>query len=185
MKKKILIAIDDNFTREAYSNFFQREGFNVMETGDGKRALELARTEMPDIILVDVLLPRVRAFDLIRILKEEALTEKIPIMVFSQEGEESDRTRAMDLHAKDFIVGAFNSISNVALKARAHLGEQRTYRLPILRSDIETQKLAEDLGYHGDFVCEKCSTPLVLFLIRDMSKGKDYFKASFMCPHCD
>lgn len=185
MNEKVLIAIKDDFTRKLYSRVFTDEKFEVLEAENGEKSLALAKKETPDIILVDVLLSKIGCFDLMKALKKEPATRKIPIMVFAQVGREEDRLRAIELEAKDFIVGVLTSPPDVVLRAKMHLGEQKIYRLPVLKDVSGTKELAKDLGYVAGLTCSRCGSPLVLSLIRDLSRGKNYFKVSFICSKCD
>jgi len=182
--KKILIAIDDDFIRMVYSRIFADEKFEVLKTKSGKEALDLAKKEMPDIILADVSLSEIGGLELLEALKKETLTKRIPIVIFAQSEKGEDRKKAMELEAKDFIVGILMSPPEVLLRVKAHLGEEKTYQLAIGRDLKEVKDLARDLGYHPNLLCPKCNIPLHLFLIRDLTKGKNYFKVSFICPRC-
>jgi len=102
--KKILLAIYDDFTRKIYVELFQKERLEVLETNNGKEALNLAIKEIPDIILVDIFLSEIKGFELVGLLRKEAVTQKIPIIIFAQIEKKEDRLKAMELGAKDFIV---------------------------------------------------------------------------------
>jgi len=184
MLKKILLAIENDFTRKVYSRVSREEGFEVFETNNGREALILAKEKIPDIILADVSLPEVGGFDLIKILRAENVTKRIPVMIFSNVGKEEDRNRALELEAKDFIVGIFTTPLDIVLRTKFHLGEQKTYRLKVSIRDEKIKELAKDLNYPG-LICHRCGSELILFLMRDLSKGKNYFKVSFICPNCD
>lgn len=184
MKKKILIAIKDDFTRKVYSRVFQEEKFKVLETENGKKALALAKEEAPDIILADVSLSELGGLELIKALKKEPSTQGIPVMVFAQVGRKEDNLKVIELKAKDFIVGVLTSPLDVVLRAKMHLGEQKAYHLKVLKEDNEIKELAKDLGYRTTLTCPHCGSLLFLFLTRDLNKGKDYFKVSFICSQC-
>jgi len=184
MPKKILIAIRDNFIRKMYSKIFEEGGFEILETDNGKKALDLAKKEVPDIILADIFLPEIGGFELIKSLKEETATQRIPVMIFTQVEREEDRLQAMELEAKDFIVGALTPPLEIILRAKILLGEQKTYRLAVLKNFKDAKNLAKDLGFSPTLTCSHCGSSLLLFLMMDLSKGKNYFKVSFICPQC-
>jgi two-component system response regulator ResD len=181
---KILLAIKEDFTRRLYSKVFQDEGFEVLESDDGKTAFSLAKEKNPDIILADVSLPEMDGFDLIKALRKEASTEKIPVMIFDRLGKEENKIKAMELEAKDFIIGILVSPPNVVLRAKMHLGEQKTYRIKVPIKDEEIKRLAQDLDYKN-LMCAYCGSELILYLMRDLSKGENYFKVLFICPKCN
>jgi len=100
MNKKILIAITDDYIRGIYAEFLQQENFLILETSDGEKALDLAKKEMPNLILADVYLPKINAFDLIKILRKDESTKKIPVMIFEQFEREEDKLKALEVEAK-------------------------------------------------------------------------------------
>lgn len=183
--KKILIAIDSDFVRDAYSEVFQKEGYEVLSTKNGKEALTLAQKEKPNVILADVVLSEIGGFKLLKSLKEEKTTQRIPVIIFAQLERKEDRTKAIELEANDFISGASVSPAEVIRRVKIVLGEQKTYRLAIQKNLLDVKELIKDLGYGLDFKCPKCGSDLVLYLMRDLSKGENYFKASFICSKCD
>jgi DNA-binding response OmpR family regulator len=182
MAKKILIAIESDFTREIYCQAFKNEKFEVFETKDEKEVLNLVSKKNPDIILVDVSLPKINGFKILKILKENPLTKKIPVILFRQMEQKGEREKAIELEAKDFVIGVLTSPSELVSRVRMHLGEGKTYLFPVDVNLEEVKKLAKDLGYDPRLFCKKCSKPLSLFLIRDLGRGKNYFKVSFICP---
>lgn len=181
---KIIINISDDLTRRICSKFFTDDNFEVIEEKNGKNAMVLIEKETPDIVLADVFSEEIGGLDLLKTLKEKEITKKIPIIIFSQNEREGDRQKAMELEAKDFIVGVFNSPAEILLKVKSHLGIERTYQLTMNKGEEKTRELARDLGYDSNLLCSKCNTLLQLFLIRDLNKGKNYFKVSFICPKC-
>lgn len=182
--KKILIAISDDFVRKVYSRVFKDERFEVLETKNGKEALDLVKREMPDIILADVYLLEIGGLEILEYLKKDISTQKIPVIIFAQSEKEGDRRKAIELEARDFIVGVLNSPPEVVSRIKAHLGEEKSYRFSVDKNVKEIKELAVDLKYGPNLVCANCGAPLQLFLIRDLSRGKNYFKVSFVCPKC-
>jgi len=183
--KKILFAIHDDFTRRLYFQLFRKEKFEVLEAKNGKEALDLAIKERPDVILADVFLSEIGGLELLESLKKEVTTQRIPVVIFTQIEREGDRIKAMKLEAKDFIVGNLVPPLEVVFKIRMAMGEQKTYRLLTCKENLtEVKELAKDLGHTPTLKCPYCSSPLSLFLMRDFSKGRNYFKISFICPKC-
>lgn len=182
--KKILIAIGDNFVRRIYSEVFIAEKFEVLDAKNGKEALDLAKREAPDMILADISLTETSGLELLGILKGDVLTQKIPVIIFTQSEREGDRRKAVELEAKDFVVGVFNSPAEVVLRVKAHFGEEKSYKLAIDRNAKDAKELAMDLKYNPELICPNCKTPVQISLMRDLSKGKNYFKVSFVCPKC-
>ena len=88
--QRILLAEDDRFLRKSAGAMLRRQGFIVMAAEDGEEALRLARTEIPDLILLDVIMPKMQGFDVLRALKSDPHTSPIPVIILSNLGQESD-----------------------------------------------------------------------------------------------
>jgi len=183
--KKILIAIENDFTRGTYEEVFKEENFEVFATKKGKEALELARREKPDIVIADVGLSEINGLELLESFKKETATERIPVIIFDQIEKEKSKQKAIDLEAKDFIAAATVTPTEVVRKVKIALGEQRSYRISILKNLYDAKELISDLGYTYDFKCPECGSDLVLYLIRDLSRGEKYFIISVICPVCN
>jgi len=183
--KKILIAIDNDFIREAYSEVFKKEEFTVLETKKGKKALDLAKKEKPDVALLDILLSEIGGFELLEVFKKENSTKKIPVVIFTQLEKRQDRQKAMELEAKDFVTAASISPTEIIRRVKIVLGEQKSYRLKVSKDTNAIKELMKDLDYRPDLSCSKCGANLELCLIRDLSKGRSHFIVSFVCPNCD
>lgn len=183
--KKILIAIKNAFVRETYSEVFKEKDFKVFSAQNGKEALDLVKKEKPDIILADVGLPEIGGFELLETLKKDPTTQKIPVIIFAQIGKKLNRTKAMELEAKDFITSAECTPLEVIRRVKIALGEQRSYRISMLKHMHDGKELITDLGHSYDFKCPECGSDLLLYLIRDLSKGEKHFILSVVCPECN
>ena len=181
---KIVIAINNNFIRETYKEVFGREGFETICTNNGKEALEIIRTKNPDIAIIDTALSEVKGLDLLEVLDQEKITTKIPVMVFAQFERREEKTKAMELNARDFITATEETPLEVIARVKIVLGGQKSYRVAIKESLYNAKELLGALGYPENGKCAECGKPLVLHLINDLSKGRDYFKASFICLNC-
>jgi hypothetical protein len=96
-----------------------------------------------------------------------------------------DRKKSIELDAKDFIGAATVTPLEAIRRVQIALGEQKSYRLVIQKNLYNAKEFISDFGLSYDLKCPKCGVDLVLYLIRDLSKGEDYFKISFICPECD
>lgn len=183
--KKILIAIDNDFIRESYFDVFKGKSFETLATKNGKEAFELAKKEKPDIILADVLLFGIGGFELLKKLKKEESTKEIPVIIFAQLEKKQDRLKAMELEAKDFVTAAKVTPSDVIRRVKIALGEQKTYKIGIRKNFHNAKELIVDSGLNYDLKCPVCGSDLVLYLIRDLSRGERCFIVSFICPECE
>lgn len=182
--KKVLIAIDNDFIREIYEEVFKEENFEVLKIKQGKVALDLAKKEKPDVIIADIGLSELGGFKLLKSLKEDLLTKRIPVIIFAQFEKKEDRIKAMEFEAIDFVTAAQVTPAEVVRKVKIALGEQRSYRIFPQKNLYNAKELITDLGYTYDFKCSDCGSDLVFHLIRDLTRGEKYFILSVICPDC-
>jgi two-component system alkaline phosphatase synthesis response regulator PhoP len=116
---KVLVVDDEQPIRELIKYNLEREGYQVLLAGDGDTALEMARVEMPDIILLDVMLPGQDGLFVCRTLNQQPNTRAIPIIMLSAKGEELDKVLGLEMGADDYITKPFSPRELLArIKAR-------------------------------------------------------------------
>jgi len=120
--RKVLVAEDDRFLRRAAEATLRRHGFNVVTACDGEEALRLARQEFPDIILLDLIMPKLQGFDVLRELKQDPTTSSIPVIILSNLGQEQDSKVATEMGAVDYWVKANIGPGEMAKRVEALLG---------------------------------------------------------------
>jgi two-component system phosphate regulon response regulator PhoB len=116
----VLIVEDENDIRELLAFNLRREGFSVLEAGDGRDALSLAADKKPDVILLDIMLPGLDGLGVCRELQREPGTSVIPVIMLTAKGEEVDRIVGLELGAADYVVKPF-SVREVILRIRSVL----------------------------------------------------------------
>ena len=104
---KILVADDERDIRELIGFTLRFAGFEVVLVADGIAAIEQAPLEQPDLILLDVRMPRVTGYDVCRLLKEDPATSAIPIVFLSAKGQEGEIQEGLDSGAVEYIVKPF------------------------------------------------------------------------------
>ena len=120
-KKKILIIEDDVSIIQMYTMKFQEAGYEVLQANTGVAGIELAKKETPAIILLDVIIPQYDGFAVTEKLKEDPTTKAIPIILLTNLAQEGDKEKGMKLGAKDYLVKANFTPSDVLKKAEEHL----------------------------------------------------------------
>ena len=96
---RIVVADDDRMFRKAAETTLRRQGYDVATASDGEEALQLIRSERPDMIVLDLIMPKLQGFDVLTILKQDALTSAIPVIVLSSLTQEQDKQEALNLGA--------------------------------------------------------------------------------------
>jgi two-component system alkaline phosphatase synthesis response regulator PhoP len=116
---KILVVDDEKNILELVRFNLEREGYQVLTSLDGTGALELARSEIPDLILLDVMLPEMDGLEVCRELHRNPVTRHIPIVMLSAKADESDRVMGLEVGADDYVTKPFSPRELVArVKAR-------------------------------------------------------------------
>ena len=111
--KRILLVEDDRFLRRAAEAALRQRGFAVLTAVDGEEALRLARAELPDLILLDLLMPKLPGIDVLRALKADEATRGIPVVVLSNSSREQDVQEVMRLGAVAYLVKADLSLQEL------------------------------------------------------------------------
>ncbi len=123
---RILLVEDDRFLRRAAEAALRRHGFTVLTAADGEEGLRLARAEQPDLVLLDLIMPGLQGFEVLKLLKAEAATSAIPVIVLSNLGQDSDVQKAMEAGAVDYLIKANLALDmliervKALFEARAH-----------------------------------------------------------------
>lgn len=103
---KLLIIEDDKFLRDLISQKLSKEGFEITGSVDGDDGLKKVNEEKPSLILLDLILPGIDGFEVLRRLKQKPETEKIPVVVLSNLGQKDDIDKAKSLGAVDYLIKA-------------------------------------------------------------------------------
>lgn len=111
--RRVLLAEDDRFLRKAAETALKRHGFAVIAAVDGEEALRLARAEAPDLILLDLIMPKMQGFEVLRALKEDPATAAIPVVILSNLGQDSDVKQALEAGAAGYFVKANLSLQDL------------------------------------------------------------------------
>jgi CheY-like chemotaxis protein len=121
--RRILLVEDDHFLRKAAQTSLKRHGYHVVTASDGEEALRLVRTEKPELILLDLIMPKVQGFEVLRALKADAETAAIPVIVLSNLGQDHDHDATLAAGAIAHLVKANISLEElVATVDRALAG---------------------------------------------------------------
>lgn len=102
-QKKILIVEDDLFIRELYERTLTQAGYAVVTAADGEEGLKLAK-DAPDLVLLDIMLPKVHGIDVLKKLKEDQTTKNLPIVMLTNLGQENIMNEAFKIGAAGYLV---------------------------------------------------------------------------------
>ena len=108
MGARVLICDDEPYIRESVSYVARGEGYDVLTAEDGEEALRLAREERPDLIFLDLMMPRLNGFQVCRALKKDAATRNIHVIILTARGQEIDRETGKEVGASEYLTKPFS-----------------------------------------------------------------------------
>lgn len=117
-QKKVLVIEDDQFLRDLIIKKLENEGFTTLQAIDGEEGLRLIRQEKPDIVLLDLILPGMDGFEVLKQAKEDAGVQAIPIIILSNLGQKDDIDRGLALGAEDYLIKAHFTPGEIVQKAK-------------------------------------------------------------------
>jgi two-component system phosphate regulon response regulator PhoB len=141
MTPHILVVEDEDSLATLLQYNLQKEGYDIAVAGDGEEALLLVDERLPDLIVLDWMLPKVSGIEVCRRLRQRNETRNVPIIMLTARGEESDRVRGLDTGADDYLVKPF-SMTELTARIRAVLRRIRP-------------GLAEDRVRRGDLLIDR------------------------------
>jgi len=139
----VLIIEDDSTMLRGLKDNFEFQGYRVLSATDGEEGLNTALNKKPDIIILDIMLPKINGYEVCRLIRKENLS--MPIIMLTAKGEESDVVLGLNLGADDYVTKPF-SIKELLARAAAFLRrsrqtEQDVYEFAGYRLDIPARKL--------------------------------------------
>ena len=122
--KKILLVEDDDALANVYQTRLQAEGFDIRRVPNGEEALSAALEYNPDLIILDVMMPKVSGFDVLDILRNTPQTVDMKVIMLTALSQDSDRQRAESLGVNDYLVKSQVVIADVVERVKFHLHVQ-------------------------------------------------------------
>jgi len=118
----ILIVEDDPSLSKMYALKFQNEGFRVLIANDGAKGLQMAASENPNLILLDMMLPKYSGIEFLEQLQQHSQNTKVPILALSNLTEKQEADRALKLGVREYLAKAMNTPEDVVVKVKHYLG---------------------------------------------------------------
>ena len=109
--------------RKVAETTLRRQGYDVATASDGEEALQLIRSERPDMIVLDLIMPKLQGFDVLTLLKQDTLTSAIPVIVLSSLTQEQDKQEALDLGAVAYFNKTTFSMSELVKQVESTLAK--------------------------------------------------------------
>jgi DNA-binding response OmpR family regulator len=172
----ILIVEDDTSLRETLAYNLSRQEYSVQAVGNGLTALEVARKNHPDLVLLDLMLPGMDGFEVCRILRQEM---NIPILILTARDDEIDRVIGLEIGADDYITKPF-SMRELMARVKAHLRRER-----LIRQEVGSQQevTSQDVLTFGNLTLDLSRRELLLDNVPVALKPKEFDLLLFMAQH--
>ena len=120
MPKKILVVDDEKDIVDLIAYNLEKEGFAIIRAHDGEVALEMVKTQKPDLVVLDLMLPGIRGLEVCKFIRRNRETETLPIIMLTAKGDHVDRIIGFELGADDYIIKPFN-VRELIARVRAVL----------------------------------------------------------------
>jgi two-component system phosphate regulon response regulator PhoB len=121
-QKKILIVEDDKFVSELYGHQFSKYGFIAKVAGDGEKAMEFIKQDQYDVVLLDIMIPKIDGIEVLKRLKADSATKNIQVIVLSNLGQDELIKQALQMGAKAYIIKSLYTPDQVVAEVRSILG---------------------------------------------------------------
>lgn len=125
MDKKVLIIEDDHFLSSLMKARLEKEGFSTMQAFDGEEAFNLLKQNKPDLIVMDLIMPKVSGFELLENISVDPQISRVPVMVLSNLGQDSDIDKVKRLGATQYFVKVQTSIDDLVVKVKELLKDSK------------------------------------------------------------
>lgn len=172
----ILIVEDDTSLRETLAYNLSRQEYSVQAVGDGLSALEAARANHPDLVLLDLMLPGMDGFEVCRILRQEM---NIPILILTARDDEIDRVIGLEIGADDYITKPF-SMRELMARVKAHLRRER-----LIRQEVSSHQevASQDILTFGNLILDLSRREVLLDHSPIALKPKEFDLLLFLAQH--
>src|SRR3990167_7152282 len=122
--KTVLLVDDDLTLREMYEERLKAEGFIIIQATNGQEALDKAKQAKPNVILLDIMMPKINGFDVLKQLKADELLKEVPVLILTALIQDVDRVQGKKLGAADYIVKSETMPGEVIAKIKNAIGEK-------------------------------------------------------------
>jgi two-component system, OmpR family, alkaline phosphatase synthesis response regulator PhoP len=121
--KKILFIEDESALQKTFGDLLEARGYKIISALDGELGINLAKAEKPDLVLLDLVLPKVRGLEVLKQLKEDPGTKNIPVIILTNLEGISEVEQALELGAMTYLVKAQYDLEEVFVKIKKALGD--------------------------------------------------------------
>lgn len=188
--KRVLVVEDTELLRRMYRDRLAQDGYEVADAADGIAALSLLREQSFDLILLDLIMPRMGGIQVLEAVSQDPRTQSVPVVVLTNLGEESTIERAVALGAVDYLIKNETRPADVSEKvslvlqayaSRSQGSDTFTIYPDPSRGDVDA--LVSHAELKRRLWCPACENELALEMVPD-PKRSGWYSARFVCPAC-
>ena len=189
-KETILIIEDEESFRNIYRDMLESGGFYVLIAEDGEKGWQMSLSEKPDLILLDLNLPELHGFEVLKNIRTDESTKSIPVVILTVQGGDDATKQGRELGATDYLTKGFCTTLEVlgkinAIFVKMNSREINTYRVAVKERHLDGIALERDIGLGIYFCCPSCRMEVCLELTLDsIRSGSHHFSARVVCPKC-
>jgi DNA-binding response OmpR family regulator len=188
-KKTILLVEDELSFRTIYQDMLDSGGFNVLTAADGESGLQIALSQKPDLVLLDLNLPKLHGFEVLQKIRADKSTSSMPVIILTVQGSDKEIKKGTDLGATDYLikglVTAMETFKRINAALAAAKPQLTKYKIEVKERLLDAIALEENLHLGLYYNCPGCRMEVYLELTPDPVKdGKHSFSGRFICPHC-
>jgi CheY-like chemotaxis protein len=188
--ESVLVVEDTELLRRIYTDKLSQEGYKVFQAADGLECLNIVRTQTLDLILLDLVMPRMSGLEALEALKRDPRTKNIPVIILSNLGQDTDIQRGLDLGAVDYLIKNAAKPADVSAKIESTLAsrdeapvEAVSFQLRVKDHEADADAFVAHAKLTKRFWCPACEVELSLELVPHADKP-GWYDAHPLCPAC-
>jgi DNA-binding response OmpR family regulator len=190
-KGTILIVEDQQGFRRIYHDVLVNDGYEVIEAQDGEEGWNMVKSHKPHLVLLDLGLPKIDGFEVLKRIRADGETKHIPVIIFSVLGEQKDVKKGLEMGANDYTVKGFYTPRQILSKIKGLMTQVdvkksvHSYNLKIDGTKDDALTLQNEIGLTQGYQCPHCGNEMTLELFPDYVRNEGHwFTAHFTCHKC-
>jgi two-component system alkaline phosphatase synthesis response regulator PhoP len=188
-KGTILLVEDEISFRTIYQDMLDSGGFQVLTAADGEAGLQMALSQKPDLVLLDLNLPKLHGFEVLKSIRENKTTNGMPVIILTVQGSDKEIKKGTELGATDYLIKGMCTPMETFKRINAALSAAKPkitkYKIEVKERLLDAIALEQEVGLGLYYNCPSCRMEVYLELTPDAVKeDKHFFSARFVCPHC-
>lgn len=190
-KARILIVEDQKGFRTIYEDVLVHAGYEVTAAEDGEKGWRLSKEKKPDLVLLDLGLPVIDGFEVLRRMRADSETQNIPVIIFSVMGEQNSVKKAMEMGANDYTIKGFYTPMQILSKIKGQLIQVASikavapFQIPLVEGGGDAAKLQKEIGLKEGCRCAHCGGGMKLEMFPDhLHNDSHWFSSRLICSQC-